>query len=72
MSDRVTDQAGIDKFGYTWGDARHHAQSTLNVSAKDAATFVEDLATVLGLEPYQIVQATPTDFVDLKNRIAER
>ncbi|MEE1812697.1 hypothetical protein [Streptomyces sp. BE133] len=72
MSDRVTDQAGSDKFGYTWGDARHHTQSTLNVSAEDAATLVEDLATVLGLEPYQIVQATPTDFVDLKNRIAEQ
>ncbi|MEV6146329.1 hypothetical protein [Streptomyces sp. NPDC051992] len=72
MSDRVTDQAGNDKFGYTWGDARHYAQSILNVSAEEAATLVEDLATALGLEPYQIIQATPTDFADLKNRIAEQ
>lgn len=72
MNGRITDEVGADKFGYTWDDARHHTQSTLRIPAGEAATLVEELATSRLLEPYQIIQATPKDFVELKNRATEQ
>lgn len=67
MSERLTDETASDKWGFTWRDARRHAQRTLRVGSAEAVLLVEDLAVCLGLEPYQIVQATAADFAGLKN-----
>ncbi|MER7761511.1 hypothetical protein [Streptomyces sp. NPDC097619] len=54
---RITDEGGTDKFGFTWQHARQAvARLRPQASPQDVADLVEALALELGIEPYQFAQ----------------